>query len=220
MLRLTSCVALHITLLPETPHLVSIDCSLLSTFPHCIWGVMLPLYVTLHDKCSWSGAIGLTQSVGPTILLRSLSDLQTKFESKLETNWTDLDMYSNWKVFWKFKLQFILHVPIIFLAKCMCGVYVGGLRLYRALLRCVLQETAPRPVFGFPALPVLQCGILLFFLGLGFFSFPLLLTSELGLHLHSLYLWVDLWPSEVENLLLMWTSPWQLTRGCMVKDRG
>src|SRR6218665_239360 len=36
-----------------------------------------------------------------------------------------------------------------------------GLRLHRALLLCVLQETAPRPWFGSPALPVLQCGILL-----------------------------------------------------------
>src|SRR6218665_3314173 len=68
-----------------------------------------------------------------------------------------------------------------------CGIFVvRGLRLHRALLRCVLQETAPRPGFGFPALPVLQCGILLFCLGLGFLSFPLLLTSDLGLHLHTL----------------------------------
>jgi len=75
------------------------------------------------------------------------------------------------------------------------------MRLHRALLRCVLQETAPRPGCGFPALPVLQHEILLFFLGLDFLPFRLLLTSDLGLHLHSLYLWVDLWPSEVENLL-------------------
>ena|SRR6218665_3002513 len=71
-----------------------------------------------------------------------------------------------------------------------CGVVVRGLRLHRALHRCVLQGAAPRPWFGFPALPVLQCGILLFFLGLGFLPFPLLLTSDPGLHLHSLYLWV------------------------------
>src|SRR6218665_2401641 len=72
----------------------------------------------------------------------------------------------------------------------LCGVLVRGLRLHRALHRCILQGTAPRPWFGFPALPVLQCGILLFFLGLGFLPFPLLLTSDTGLHLHSLYLWV------------------------------
>src|SRR6218665_470852 len=29
-----------------------------------------------------------------------------------------------------------------------CGVVVRGLRLHRAILRCVLQETAPRPWFG------------------------------------------------------------------------
>src|SRR6218665_515704 len=83
---------------------------------------------------------------------------------------------------------------MLFLIVCLseCGVLVGGLRIHQALHRCVLKATAPLPGFGFPALPVLRCGILLFFLGLGFLPFPLLLTSDLGLHLHNLYLWVDL----------------------------
>src|SRR6218665_2261446 len=76
-----------------------------------------------------------------------------------------------------------------------CGVVVRGLRLHRAPHRCVLWGTAPRPWFGSSALPVLQYEILLFFLGLGFLPFPLLLTSDPGLHLHSLY--------QVENLLLL-----------------
>src|SRR6218665_3164018 len=88
--------------------------------------------------------------------------------------------------------------------KSICGIFVvGGLRLRRALHRCVLQETAPRPGFGFSALPVLQCGILLFFLGQGCLQLPIHSTSDLESYLHSLYLWVDLRPSEVENLLLL-----------------
>src|SRR6218665_2018372 len=74
---------------------------------------------------------------------------------------------------------------------CSCGIFVvRGVRLHRALNRCVLQGTAPRPGFGFPALPVLQCGILLFFLGLGFLQLPI--HSALGSYLHFLYLRVDL----------------------------
>src|SRR6218665_660988 len=46
--------------------------------------------------------------------------------------------------------------------------------------------------FGFPALPVLQCEIPLFFLGLGVLQIPIRSTSDLGSYLHSLYLWVDL----------------------------
>jgi len=64
--------------------------------------------------------------------------------------------------------------------------------LHRALHRCVLRETAPRPGFGFSALPVLQCGILLLFLGLGFPLLPIHSTSDLGSYSHSLYLRVDL----------------------------
>src|SRR6218665_1611348 len=62
-----------------------------------------------------------------------------------------------------------------------CGIFVvRGLCLHRALLRCVLQETAPRPGFGFSALPVLQCGILLFLLGLGFPYFQYIPPLTLG----------------------------------------
>src|SRR6218665_1162313 len=61
-----------------------------------------------------------------------------------------------------------------------CGVFVvRSLRLHRALHRCVLQGTAPRPGFGFPALPVLHCGTLLFFLGLGFLQLPIRPTSDI-----------------------------------------
>src|SRR6218665_1340748 len=90
----------------------------------------------------------------------------------------------------------------------MCGIFVvRGLCLHRALHRCVLQETAPRPGFGFSALPVLQCGILLLFLGLGFPLLPIHSISDLGSYSHSLYLRVDLGPSEVENLLLLTLLP-------------
>src|SRR6218665_1104215 len=70
-----------------------------------------------------------------------------------------------------------------------CGIFVvGGLCLHRALHRCVLKETAPRRGFGFSALPVLQCEILLFFLGLGFPLLPIHSSSDLGSYSHSLYL--------------------------------
>src|SRR6218665_2888031 len=56
----------------------------------------------------------------------------------------------------------------------------------------------PRPGFGFSALPVLQYGILLFFLGLAFPILPIHSTSDLGSYLHSLYLRVGL-PSQHWN---------------------
>src|SRR6218665_809158 len=93
---------------------------------------------------------------------------------------------------------------------CLCGARPA---LTPGATPMRLQRTAPRPGFGFPALPVLQCGIPLFFLGLGFLQLPIHSTSDLGSYLHSLYLWVDLRPSEVGNLLLLWTSPGQVTRG-------
>src|SRR6218665_3677148 len=96
----------------------------------------------------------------------------------------------------------------------LCGIFVvRGLCFHRALHRCVLQETAPRPGFGFSALPVLHYGFLLLFLGLGFPLLPIHSIYDLGSYSHSLYLRVDLWPSEVENLLLLWTSSGQVTRG-------
>src|SRR6218665_1651398 len=78
-----------------------------------------------------------------------------------------------------FMPQFSASTGIITIESVIYGGLVGGLCLRRALLRCVPQETAPRPGFGFPALPVPQHEILLFFLDLGFLPVPLLLTSDL-----------------------------------------
>src|SRR6218665_874152 len=88
-----------------------------------------------------------------------------------------------------------INISIItfFITNMYCGIFVvRGLCLHRALHRCVLQETAPRPGFVFSALPVLHCGILLSFLGLGFPLLPIHSTSDLGSYSHSLYLRVDL----------------------------
>ena len=64
-----------------------------------------------------------------------------------------------------------------------CGIFVvGGLCLHRALHRCVLKETAPRPGFGFSALTVLHVvwDSIIFSWPIGFPLLPIHSTSDLG----------------------------------------